>query len=129
MWELDVFTQQHPTKKNIECRSCQKKQIPKSTITKKIKKIQTRQNVIVIITITRISKFTINIQIHHFKITFMCPRSIAGVKFNSVGSLRTRITQRSRQKKRKSGKQKLRTKQAKKNPEQTPNKTHAKRRV
>jgi len=28
---------------------------------------------------------TTNIQIHHFKTSFMCPRSIAGVPFDSVG--------------------------------------------
>jgi len=48
-------------------------------------------NLVRIITITRIPKFTINIQIHHFKITFMCPRSVAKVRFDSVGSLQTTL--------------------------------------
>jgi len=36
-------------------------------------------------------KSTINIQIHHFKVTFMCPRSTAGVSFDSVEGLRSGV--------------------------------------
>jgi len=48
---------------------------------------------IIIITITiPQSNTTTNIQIHHFNTTFMCPRSIAGVPFGSVGPRRFRAT-------------------------------------
>jgi len=62
----------------------------KTLLTKKNKK-----NHIVAITaiiiIIAISKYTTNIHIHHLKTTFMCPRSIAGVPFDSVGILQTTL--------------------------------------
>jgi len=38
-----------------------------------------------------IQKSTINIHLHHFKTTFMCPRSIAGVLFDSVRRFRATL--------------------------------------
>ena len=38
--------------------------------------------IIIIVTISKST--TTNIHIHHFKTTFMCPRSIAGVLFDSA---------------------------------------------
>ena len=45
--------------------------------------------VIITVLIGTIPQSTTNIHIHHFKTTLMCPRSIAGVPFDSVEILRT----------------------------------------
>jgi len=67
---------------------------------KKGKTKNTQQNMSLIRTV--IVKVTIpmptsttNIQIHHFTTAFMCPMSIAGMPFDSVGSLRTTLLLRS----------------------------------
>jgi len=58
-------------------------------------KNKSRQNIIIIIIITiiinTIPKSTTNIHINNFKTTFMCPRSIAGVAFDSAGRFRASL--------------------------------------
>ena len=46
---------------------------------KKTYKERKKKEILLRTIFTRISKSTTNIRIHHFKTTFMCPRSIAGV--------------------------------------------------
>jgi len=71
-----------------------KKQKPRRGKKKKEKARHNNNNpkkkmiIIIIIAIT-IPTSTTNIHIHHFKTTSMCPRSIAGVLFDSVGILGT----------------------------------------
>ena len=49
--------------------------------------------IVIIIRVIEVSipKSTTNIHIHHFKTTFMCPRSSTGVPFDSVGILWTNL--------------------------------------
>jgi len=50
-----------------------------------LKKKVTQHIIIVIVQRITLPKYTTDIHIHHFKTTFMCPRSFAGVPFDSGG--------------------------------------------
>jgi len=81
-----VLVNQKPKTKNVTLRHLKKGGEKKEQ--EKEQEIQKNQfTSIVILTIT-IPISTLNIQIHHFKITFMCPMSIAGVPFDSAGRFR-----------------------------------------
>jgi len=58
---------------------------------KKTYKERKKKEILLRTIFTRISKSTTNIRIHHFKTTFMCPRTIAGVLADLVRSLRTTL--------------------------------------